>query len=99
MKEVQLIPSGNERNIFRMLRIARNIQVKDLADALSVSPAYITAIENGKRTPSERLQRDYAIALGVDEEILTTFKPNEQGNTRFENILLTLLQLICSTDG
>ena len=99
MKQVQPINSVEERNIFRLLRIARNIKVKDLAAELSVSPAYITAIENGDRYPSDRLLRDYAIALDVDEEVIRTFNPNEHKNTRFENLLLYLLQLICKVES
>lgn len=98
MKQVQPINSVEERNIFRLLRIARNIKVKDLAAELSVSPAYITAIEKGDRYPSDRLLRDYAIALDVDEEIIRTFNSDAHKNTRFENLLLYLLQLICKVE-
>ena len=93
MKRVQPIDSVQELNVFRLLRIARNLKVKDLAEALSVSSAYINAIENGERYPSDRLLRDYAIALDVSEELFSTFKPK---NNKFENILLSLLQMICN---
>ena len=99
MKQVRAINSVEERNIFRLLRIARNLKVKDLAAELAVSPAYITAIENGDRYPSDRLLRDYAIALDVDEEVIRTFNPDEHKNTRFENLLLYLLQLICKVES
>lgn len=99
MKQVQPIGSVEELNVFRLLRIARNIKVKDLAQELSVSSAYINAIENGERTPSKRLLHDYAIALNVDEEIFSTFTPSNHQNKRFENVLLSLLQMICNTDG
>ena len=85
-------------NIFRLLRIARDIKVKDLAQELSVTPAYINAIENGERFPSNRLLRDYAKALGVDTETILCFKPEDQINKRFENVLLSILQMICKTD-
>lgn len=99
MKHVQPMKSVEELNIFRLLRIARNLKVKDLAQELSISSAYINAIENGERFPSARLLRDYAIALDVSEEVLTTFKPEKQKNRRFENVLLSLLQMICKTDS
>ena len=35
MKRVQPIDSVQELNVFRLLRIARNLKVKDLAEALS----------------------------------------------------------------
>ncbi len=97
MKQVHPLESVEELNVFRLLRIARNLRVKDLAQELSVSSAYINAIENGERFPSDRLLRDYAIALGVSEEVFLSFKPEEQNNKRFENIMLSLLQIICKT--
>ncbi len=99
MKEIQPIASVEELNVFRLLRLARNLKVKDLAQELSVSSAYINAIENGERFPSERLLRDYAKALGVSPEIFQIFRPEEHKDKRFENVLLSLLQLICKTSN
>lgn len=98
MKQVQPLESGAELNIFRLIRIAKNIKVKDLAEELAVSTAYINAIENGDRFPSKRLLRDYAVALGVDEEVILTFQPEKYKNKRFENVLLSILQMICSLE-
>lgn len=89
---------NNNLNIFRLLRIARDKKVKELADELLVTPAYINAIEKGDRKPSERLIRDYAEALNVDEQIIKTFSQNTTSNTNFEHFLLSLLQTICSFD-
>lgn len=99
MKHVRTMESNEELNIFKLLRIARNIRVKDLSEELSISTAYINSIEKGERFPSERLLRDYAIALGVDEDVFRTFKPEERKNRRFENVLLSLLQMICDVDS
>jgi transcriptional regulator with XRE-family HTH domain len=85
----------NPPNVFRLLRIAKNVQIKDLADQLRVTPAYINAIENGTRTPSKRLIRDYAETLDVDENIILTFHERAGENTKFERMLYKLLQLIC----
>lgn len=90
--------STNNLNIFRLLRIARDKKVKDLANDLLVTPAYINAIEKGDRIPSERLIRDYAEALNVDEEIIKTFSKATPSNITFEHFLLSLLQTICSHD-
>ena len=89
----------NTLNIFRLLRIARDKKVKDLAQELSITPAYINAIENGKRFPSDRLLRDYAQALGVSTELILTFKAEDHTNQKFENGLLSLLQILCNTDN
>lgn len=86
-------------NIFRLLRIARDIKVKDLARELSVTPAYINAIENGERFTADRLLRDYAKALGVKEEVLLNFNPSEHADEKFEKVLLSILQMICETEN
>lgn len=85
----------NSINIFRLLRIARNKQVKEVADELMVTTTYINAIENGIRYPSKRLLRDYARVLEVDEKVLKSFNPDQFKNSKFENVLLYLLKIIC----
>ena len=97
MKSKNTDTQDNKLNIFRLLRIARDIKVKDLAQELSVTPAYINAIENGERFPSDRLLKDYAQALGVEKDTILNFKLEYQKNKKFENVLLTLLQMICNT--
>lgn len=87
---------NNQLNVFRLLRIARDKRVKDLAEELSISTAYINAIENGDKFPSDRLLRDYAKALGVNEEVIRMFKPEEYKDQKFENALLYLLKIICA---
>ena len=97
MKSMRPEQQDPKLNIFRLLRIARDKKVKDLAQELSVTPAYINAIEHGERFPSDRLLRDYAQALGVSTETILSFKPAELPNKKFENVLLSLLQMICDT--
>lgn len=84
-------------NVFRLLRVARNMSVKDIAEELSVTTAYIHAIENGEKFPSDRLLRDYAQVLGVDEKTILNFKP-ETGKLKFEKSLLYLLKIICELE-
>ena len=85
-------------NVFRLLRIARDLSVKEIAEELRVTPAYINQIENGEKYPSNRLLKHYAEVLGVSEETILTFKPDEnKDNTSlfFERTLLKLLKKIC----
>ena len=95
---VNPLESNEELNIFKLVRIARNLKVKDLAKELQVSTAYINAIESGTKYPAERLLRDYAIALDVDETVIRTFKPENQGSHKFEHVLLSLLKMICDIE-
>ena len=90
--------SNKNLNIFRLLRIARDKKVKELAEELLVTPAYINAIEKGDRQPSERLIRDYAKVLNIDEQIIKMFLKEPTSNKSFEHFLLSLLQKICSLD-
>ena len=93
------VSDKSKLNVFRLLRIARKMRVKDVAEELAITPAYIHAIENGEKFPSGRLLRDYAKVLDVKEETILTFKPEEQKTPRFENALLYLLKIICELDG
>ena len=38
-----------------MFRIQHGELLKDMADKLDVAPAYLSAIENGKRVPNKKL--------------------------------------------
>ena len=87
--------SSNNLNVFYLLRVAQDIKVKDLAETLSVTPAYIHAIEKGERVPSERLLKYYAEALGVTPEIIESFCPNDHKDKKFKEVLLWILKKIC----
>jgi len=88
----------SENNVYRLLRIARDLKVKDIADQLNVTPAYINAIESGKREPSIKLISEYAKVLNVDENTLFHFRdPNNQPKT-FETFLLAILNRIAHLD-
>lgn len=87
---------GNKKlNVYYLLRIARDMTIKELADELQVTTSYISAIEKGKRIPSKRLVRDYARVLNVDEQVLKTFETSKEPNV-FEKSLLKLLEIICN---
>lgn len=96
MGNQMVIDDNKKLNIFRLLRIARDIKVTDLAKILRVTPAYINAIERGERIPSDRLLRDYAQTLKVSEELILTF--NKEERTSFEKTLLKILLKICDND-
>lgn len=98
MKPENAEEQNSRLNIFYLLRIAQGIKVKDLAQELSVTPAYINAIESGEKFPSKRLLRDYAQALDVDIETILTFNPENHTDKKFKNVLLSILKMICDMD-
>ena len=85
-------------NIFRLLRIARDMSVKELSEKLLVTSSYINSIEKGDRIPSERLIQDYARICRVDIRIIENFAKNINGKSSFEHLLLSLLEKICESD-
>jgi len=87
------IKTDNSKNIFRIIRIARNWDVPKLAKALRVTPAYINAIEKGK-IPSSRIVKDYATILDFNEDTIIKFM-EKSNNDRFEEFLLKILKIIC----
>lgn len=55
----------------RLLRIDTDIERRELAERAGISYSYLSAIENGTKTPSARLLYALAQALGVrDDELL-----------------------------
>lgn len=59
----------------RLLRIDRRIERRDLAEQVGISYSYLSAIENGSKTPSARLLYSIAQALGLrDDELLATVR-------------------------
>ena len=97
-KKTDLSDSEIEFNIFKMLRVIRNISVKELSEELNVTPAYIRAIENGERQPSDKLKKEYMRVLRVNEEVFTTFNTNERRHDSFEKLLRYLLGLVIRMD-
>ena len=85
-------------NIFRLLRIARNRKVKDLAEELNVTPGYINLIEKGAQLPSLQLLYKYAETLDVPAELLISFKPEKDTSQPFEKTMLKLLKIICKDE-
>lgn len=79
----------NNYNIYKTLRVIRNLKPKELAEILETSPSNISSIEVGRHKPSRRLLRDYAKALGVTPEFIHDHesKPCE----RYEEYLFRVL--------
>lgn len=87
--------ANNSRlNIYRLLRIAKDLKAKEVANKLRVATAYVSAIEKGERTPSVRLRRNYAKLFQIDEDYIVSFTPEKD----FEHTMLKLLEFICKAE-
>lgn len=102
-KEGVMKKKYNERNIFRVLRMIRDIKVTDLAKTLDVSPANISSIEAGRHNPGKRLLKDYAHALGVTPDFISNHisydNSTENSNeNRYEEYLFSILNEVLTLD-
>jgi len=52
--------------LLRKARIDRGLLLKDMAEGLGVSSAYLSAVETGKKTVTDELSRKVAGYLGID---------------------------------
>lgn len=79
--------------VLRLLRIANDYSIKDLAELLDVSAPYISRIESGEKQPSEQLLEKYAKVLHVKVETINFLeKKNKKVNYRYQDLLLKILK-------
>ena len=89
----------NAENIYRLLRLASNKSIRELANDMDVSPSYISEIENGKRTPSNALREKYSHALGIKQSTIMYFEEESNEHDRsFQEMLLLILNKLCGKD-
>ena len=95
-------------DVFRLLRIAQDLSIKDFADLISVSPSYVSEIESGKKKPSFDMLSKYSKALGMRQaDIMYLLEEKDEKNYGYQELLLNILQKMVgkmaisspSTDG
>ena len=64
--------------VLQLLRIANNLSIKELAEKINTSSAYISEIEANKKKPSLELLSKYSEALGVSTSTILYF--DEEGS-------------------
>lgn len=68
--------------VLRKIRIDHQELLKDMAEALNVSSAYLSAVENGKRkAPTEWVERiisRYSLTSTEAEELKTAYEESQQ---------------------
>lgn len=81
--------------VLQLLRIANDLSIKDLAQKLAVSPAYISEVESNHKKPSLDLISKYSEILGVKKSTIMYF--DEEGakyDYSYQRLLLTILEKI-----
>ena len=78
--------------VLRLLRIANDYSIKELAEQLDVSAPYISRIESGEKQPSEQLLNKYADILHIKVKTIKFFdKKNRKDKYNYQDLLLKIL--------
>lgn len=87
-------------NVYKLLRIANNKSVSELAGEIGVSASYISEVEKGKRLPSNALRKKYSEVLGVKESTILYFdEESREKNLGFQELLLLILKKVCDAES
>ena len=87
-----------KNNAYRLVRIARDMKTQEIADALDVTRAYISAIEQGIREPALDKISKYASILNIDPNTLFRIRELCENDLPFEILLRDTLVRILEYD-
>lgn len=74
-----ITPFGKE---LRKIRIDRSLSLRDMAEALDVSSAYLSAVENGKRPITDKTFNAILAYLNTDEATVSALKKARELSAR-----------------
>lgn len=81
--------------VLKLLRIAKGYTVREVAYKLGKSQPFISAIESGKKKPSDELLKGYSELFHIKVSSLEFFyKEKTEKQMEYEEILLMILQKI-----
>ena len=79
--------------VLQLLRIANNLSIKELAEKINTSSAYISEIEANKKKPSLELLSKYSEALGVSTSTILYFdEEGSQFGYKYKKLLFQILK-------
>ena len=83
--------------VIRIFRIANDYSAKQLAELLNVSQAFITDMENGKKTPSLETTKKIAKAFNVSTStFFKIYEFYEENDGDFKKTLIEVLKIYVS---
>ena len=84
--------------ILKLLRIANDITMDELALKLGISKSYISSIESGNRRVTEDLLKNYSKVFKIPQKTLLFFEETANKNKlKTQEILILILSKICSS--
>ena len=89
------ISRNNVGEILRLLRISFALSISDLSEKTKISKSYITEIEKGTKTPSEKIIKNYSTGLEIPEDTLNyLLNSYSQKHLSYQKLLLEILKKI-----
>lgn len=86
---------NNVGEILRLLRISYDLSISDLSEKTKISKSYITEIEKGIKTPSDKIIKKYSIGLKIPKETLDYLITNySHKHLSYQKLLITILKKI-----
>lgn len=82
-------------NVLKLLRIAKEMSTKELAEKMNVSSTYISEVESNNKNPSLEMLTKYSEALDVKKSTILYFdEVGEKNCYNYQKLLLEILQKI-----
>ena len=79
--------------VLKSIRIVNSLSIKELAEKIQFTPAYICEIESGKRNPSLEVITRYSEAFNIPRSSILFFsEEKENENYDDQRIFLEILQ-------
>ena len=89
------ISRNNIGEVLRLLRISYDLSISDLSEKTKISKSYITEIEKGIKTPSEKIIKNYSNGLEIPENTLNYLLNNySQKHLSYQKLLIEILKKI-----
>lgn len=86
---------NNIGEILRLLRISFDLSISDLSEKTKISKSYITEIEKGIKTPSEKIIKNYSTGLEIPETTLNyLLNSYSQKHLSYQKLLMEILKKI-----
>lgn len=81
--------------VIKLLRTARELSMKELAQKMNVSTAYVSEVEANKKHPSLEMLSKFSTALGVSRSSILYFdEEGEKHGYNHQKLLLEILEKI-----
>gem|GEM_PF-1475392 len=83
------------KSVFELLRICGGLTIKNVAEALNVTPSYVRQIETGERKPSRRIIEGFSMVFNVKpSQLLYLSEEMTEKKYNYQESLLFVLQKI-----